>query len=141
MLAWLSGALLLGAPAAEASATDTPVARVIADQIAAWNGGDLEAALQAYCPSAQISWVNRSGLSHGFTPFAESMRAQFGRDRAAMGRLDMELLESRDLGEAGSLAVVRWSITRDGTRLMGGISTQFWAPCEGRLRVVLEHAS
>ena len=137
-LAWALAGLFAGSGDAAAA---SPVAEAIAEQVAAWNSGELEAALQAYCPSDRISWVNRSGLSHGFAPFAQSMREQFGAGRAAMGRLEMELLETRDFAEAGSLAVVRWSITRDGVRLMGGISTQLWAPCEGRLRVVLEHAS
>ena len=139
--AWAFAAFLLFAQEPAGPAPESPVARAIAEQVDAWNSGDLEAALQAYCPSAEISWVNRSGLSHGFEPFARSMREQFGSDRSAMGRFDMDLLESRDLGEAGTMAVVRWSIIRDGTRLMGGVSSQLWAECQGRLRVVFEHAS
>jgi hypothetical protein len=125
-------------PADEASAR---IEQEIATQIRLWNGGDLEAVLQSYCPSAEISWVNGSGLSHGFERFARSMREEFGREPGAMGVLAIELLETRDLGDGGSLAVVRWSITRDGARLMGGISSQLWAECQGRRRVVFEHAS
>jgi hypothetical protein len=115
--------------------------REIAAQAELWNRGYLEPALQTYCPSNEISWVNAGGLSHGFERFARSMREEFGNGPGSMGRLSIELLESRELGEAGTLAVVRWSITRDGTRLMGGVSSQLWAECQGRLRVVFEHAS
>lgn len=136
-------ALVAAAPAAAHPMTEGTdrLEREIAGQVALWNRGDLEAVLQTYCPSNEISWVSASGVSHGYERFARSMREEFGRGTASMGELSIDVLESRDLGEAGQLAVVRWSITRDGARLMGGISTQLWASCEGRLRVVLEHAS
>jgi hypothetical protein len=113
----------------------------VAEQVALWNRGDLEGALQTYCPAADISWVNHAGLSHGYERFARSMREEFGREPGAMGTLAVDLLESRDLGGGRSLVVVRWSITRGGARLMGGISTQLWADCAGRTRIVFEHAS
>ena len=68
------------------------------------------------------------------------MRDEFGGKPATMGVLSNEILEARDMGRA-SLIVVRWAITRDGKRLMGGVSTQLWALCEGRTRIVFEHAS
>jgi ketosteroid isomerase-like protein len=112
----------------------------IAAQAAAWNRGDLEASLASYCPTPDIVWVNRSGVSRGFDSFAKSMRDEF-RDRpAAMGILSNEVLEARSLGRS-SLLVVRWSITLDGRKLMGGVSTQIWATCRGATRIVFEHAS
>ena len=136
-------AALFWAAAAQAETSAGPAGRIeqeIAGLIASWNRGDLEAALQSYCPSSEISWVNGSGLTHGFEPFARSMREEFGQSPGTMGTMAMEVLESRDLGDRG-LVVVRWSIVRDGRRLMGGISSQLWAQCEGRLRIVFEHAS
>ncbi len=135
--------LTLAAPAFAHPTSDATnaVEREIAAQVDMWNGGELEAVLQTYCPSHEISWVNASGLSHGFERFARSMREEFGREPGAMGVLVIDVLESRDLGGAGSLAVVRWAISRGGAHLMGGVSTQLWAECQGRRRVVFEHAS
>ena len=109
-------------------------------QVAAWNRGDLEAALDAYCDEPRMTWVARSGVTRGFGPFAASMRQDFA-DRTRMGRFEAEPLETRGLGRRAALVVVRWSITRDGRRLMGGVSTQIWERCRGRLRITLEHAS
>ncbi len=134
----LTAALLAVHPGTETTAL---AERHVAEQVALWNVGDLEGALQTYCPAADISWVNHAGLSHGYERFAQSMREEFGRAPGAMGTLAIAVLESRDLGGGNSLVVVRWSITRDGARLMGGISTQIWADCEGRTRIVFEHAS
>lgn len=109
-------------------------------QVDAWNRGDLEAALDAYCDSPDLVWVSRDGVSRGFAGFAAGMRADFA-DPAKMGRYEAEILDRRALGRGAALIAVRWSITRAGKRLMGGVSTQLWQPCRGRLRIVLEHAS
>ena len=137
MIAMLVAALALH-PMTEATER---AERRVAEQVALWNGGDMEGTLQTYCPTADISWVNHGGLSHGFERFANSMREEFGRTAATMGTLAIDVLESRDLGAGGSLVVVRWSVTRGGARLMGGVSTQLWAECQGRTRIVFEHAS
>lgn len=136
-------ALLLAATLAFHPVTETTEAaeRLVAEQVALWNRGDLEGALATYCPDDEIAWVNHGGLSHGYQRFALSMREEFGRGPDSMGTLAIAVLESRDLGEGRSLLVVRWSITRGGARLMGGVSSQLWAPCQGRTRVVFEHAS
>jgi hypothetical protein len=115
-------------------------ARALAAQVAAWNGGRLEDALSAYCDDPRITWVNRSGLTRGFADFAAGMRSGFA-DPATMGLMAVEVLDMRAAGPQAALVTLKWSITRDGKRLMGGISTQLWEPCAGELRIVFEHAS
>lgn len=109
-------------------------------QVEAWNRNDLEGALARYWNAPDLTWVSRRGVERGFAPFAGAMRA----DAAAnpdLGDYQAEVLEARDLTSDSALIVVRWSITRDGKRLMGGISTQIWRPVDGRWVIVLEHAS
>jgi hypothetical protein len=126
--------------AASAPAPVEQARQALAAQEAAWNGGLLEDALAAYCDRPDLLWVSARGTEAGFAEFASGMRRQFA-DRAAMGTMRIELLDARPAGRRGALTVTRWSIERDGRRLMGGVSTQLWARCYGRLRVVLEHAS
>lgn len=109
-------------------------------QVAAWNRGDLEGALAGYCNRPDITWINRSGLTRGFADFAAGMRADFTAP-ASMGRYEVERLDTRQLGPEAALVTIRWAIMRDGRRVMGGISSQLWQPCDGRYRIVLEHAS
>ena len=120
--------------------TAAEAARGLSAQVAAWNRGDLEGALGAYCDDPRLTWVNRAGVTRGFAPFAALMRADFA-EPSQMGRFEAELLETRSLGRGAALVVLRWSISRDGRRLMGGVSTQLWERCRGRLRITLEHAS
>ena len=132
-------ALLLVTTALQADPGEAATNRLLR-QSEAWNAGNLEAALDAYCPRSDIVWVNRNGLSRGYDAFAAGMRADFA-DPARMGRMNVEILESRAVSPDSALVSLRWEISRDGRRLMGGVSTQLWAPCAGRLRIVLEHAS
>ena len=132
-------ALLLAAAALQAGPAEAAT-NGLRRQSQAWNEGNLEAALDAYCPRSDIVWVNRNGVSRGFDAFATAMRADFA-DPARMGRMSVELLESRAVSSESALVSLRWEISREGRRLMGGVSTQLWAPCNGRLRIVLEHAS
>jgi len=133
----LAAAFLLLAATPSGAAAEA--ARGVEAQVAAWNRGDLESALEAYCSEPRMTWVARSGVTHGFEEFAAGMRSDFA-DRGLMGRYEAELLETRSLGRRSALVVLRWSITRDGRRLMGGVSTQLWERCRGRLRITLEHA-
>ncbi|HEY0116516.1 MAG TPA: DUF4440 domain-containing protein [Allosphingosinicella sp.] len=132
-------AAMIGASPANADPAADATAGVN-QQVAAWNRGDLEGALDGYCPRPDISWVNRQGLSRGFADFATGMRSDFA-DRGRMGAYQAQILQSRTVGRRSALVVVRWSISRDGNRIMGGISTQLWEHCGGKLRITLEHAS
>jgi len=132
--------LLLAALPAPAGAVQEPAAAAraaIAAQVAAWNRGDLEAALGAYCDSPRITFVHHGGVTRGYEAFAGSMRALFGTGE--MGRLDIDTLDVRDLG-GDSLVVLRWSVVRDGKAPMSGVSTQLWAECGGAARIVFEHS-
>jgi hypothetical protein len=125
--------------AAPPPVTDSAV-RALEAQQSAWNRGDLESSLDAYCGTPEMTWASRSGVSRGFEAFARAMRQDFS-DRSSMGRFALEVLDTRPVGADGALVTLRWSISRGEERLMGGVSTQLWQPCRGQLRIVFEHAS
>ena len=106
-----------------------------------WNHGRLEEALAYYLDDPAMTWVNRSGIEFGLKEFADAMRADFSNHPDQMGTFSGEVLHKRDLSDNAALLVVRWSISRDGKRLMGGISTQLWERRNDHWRVVFEHAS
>lgn len=110
-------------------------------QMAAWNRGDLEGALTFYRNGPDMTWVNRQGISRGFAPFADDMRKSFARHPELMGTYSGEVLDARTISKKNALLVVKWSIVREGKRLMGGISTQLWQRNGREWRVILEHAS
>jgi ketosteroid isomerase-like protein len=117
---------------------ETIVKDRITAQTDAWNRGDIDGALDAYCPSEDIVWTSKSGVARGYAPFAEDMRSFFGG--GAQGVMANEVLYAARFGET-VLVTLRWAAERNGARVLGGVSTQIWAPCAGAMRVVYEHAS
>ncbi len=138
MLPFLIAGLLLAGPAMAAPSDEARAG--LAAQVEAWNRDDLDGALALYWNSPDIVWANRKGIERGFADFAAAMRAEAAAN-PDLGEYQVEVLEARDLAPDSALLVIRWSITRDGKRLMGGVSTQIWRPIGGAWVVVFEHAS
>ena len=90
--------------------------------------------------SPDVTWVAKGGIGKGMQSFADDMRSQFA-DRSKMGVFVSKVLDARTVGPDAALLVVEWSITRDGRRMMGGVSTQLWRRVDGRWVAVLEHVS
>jgi len=121
-------------PAAEAGAA-------LQAQMDAWNHGDLEKALSYYWDSADITWVNRHGISFGRKDFAAAMRADFA-DRSKMGTFSSKTLQAKELRGDLVLLVIDWRIQDNaGKKLMGGVSSQLWQHFPEGWRTVFEHAS
>lgn len=68
------------------------VAALLAEQAAAWGRGDLEAFTAVY--AADAAFVSPSGLTRGRAEVLARYRRRYP-DRAAMGRLTLEVIESR----------------------------------------------
>ncbi len=96
-----------GDPAAEVTA-------VLAEQTAAWNRGDLEAFTAVYADDA--AFVSPTGLTRGRAEVLARYRSRYP-DRAAMGRLALEVIEVRPAPAGGGpgavtavSVVARWSL-------------------------------
>ena len=139
---WAIGVLLAAAPAiATEPGPATSAEQAFAAMRTAWNRGDLEGSLDGYWDSPDLVWVNGAGISHGFAEFAEGMRADFAEAPEAMGEFTAEILDSRRIAEDSAITVARWSISRDGEELMGGVSTMLWRRFGEEWKIILEHAS
>jgi ketosteroid isomerase-like protein len=135
----LIAVLMLGVPAYAGPAEQAQDGFI--KQSIAWNRGDIEGALDFYWHSPEITWVSKAGINQGFAGFAQAMRDEY-RDRPEqMGVYSGEILLAREVSPETGLIVVRWSIDRDGQRIMAGVSTQLWEEVDGGWRIVFEHAS
>jgi len=132
------------------------VEKLLADQAAAWNRGDLEAFCSAYTDDA--TFVSPSGTSQGRAMILDRYRAKYP-DAAAMGRLTLEVVEGRAAGgpevsmlgdampsriHAYSVAA-RWTLAypeagaarRDASRAPGADGAAVVAPRETRTGMTL----
>ena len=97
-------ALAAGSPAA------TGEIKVLLDtQAAAWSRGDLEAFCSVYAEDA--TFVGPTGLTRGRQAVLDRYRAKY-EDKAGMGTLRLEVLETRTLANGGAASVVaRWTLS------------------------------
>lgn len=88
------------------------IAGVLADQVAAWNRGDLEGFLRAYEPGDDLVFTSGGRIQRGFAAARARYLERYGaRGRETMGRLALEVLDVRALGSRGAVVLGRWRLT------------------------------
>ncbi len=113
--------------------------RVLMDQQAAWNEGNIESFMRGYWKSPRLRFASGGNVTHGWL---ETLRGYHERypDRAAMGRLSFELLEINLLSDDNATVFGRWSLMRANDR-PGGLFTLMFKKIEGEWKIVSDHTS
>jgi uncharacterized protein (TIGR02246 family) len=109
------GLLILCVPLAAAAdtAATTAARNVLAVQRDAWNRGDIDAFMQGYARSDTIRFAGGDRFNYGWQATLESYRKGYP-NAAAMGKLDFELVEVRELSPDVVYVFGKWHLTRDG---------------------------
>jgi uncharacterized protein (TIGR02246 family) len=87
--------------------TRKALAAVLDRQVEAWNRGDLEGFVSVYAEDA--AFVSPTGLTRGRQAVLERYRKRYP-DKAAMGRLSLEMVETRLAGAQAASVVARWTL-------------------------------
>ncbi|WP_299985104.1 nuclear transport factor 2 family protein [uncultured Pontibacter sp.] len=116
------------------------VKQALDGQVAAWNKGELENAMDFYWESPDMLWISRNGTEKGWQEVLEMFQTDF-TDRSKMGEYTYEPLHIEQVGPEAVYYVYRWKIDLQGKKLMGGVSSQLWKKVEGRWVITSEHAS
>lgn len=151
-LLWLILAATLGAlfPVATSSPTlarnsgnlqenRAVITRVLLEQQAAWNRGDVDAFLDGYWHSPKLTFLGSSGISRGW----DGVRSRYRRtypDRAAMGKLDFSGLEFRFLGPDVALVLGHWHLARKSGDV-GGVFSLVWQRGPAGWKIIHDHTS
>ncbi len=109
--------LAVASAASAAPPADTASTRaareLLATQRDAWNRGDLDAFMQGYARSDDLRFAGGASVRSGWQATLDRYRAAYP-DAAAMGALDFELVEVREVGPAAVYVFGRWRLTRAG---------------------------
>jgi uncharacterized protein (TIGR02246 family) len=109
------------------------------EQQAAWNRGDLQAFMNGYWQSADLTFAGASGVTRGWQPVLDRYRERY-RDRAAMGQLDFTILEVHPLGKDAAFVLGRWHLKRANDE-PGGVFTLVFQRFPQGWRIVHDHTS
>src|SRR5689334_4655301 len=90
------------------SAAERAVRLVLADQVAAWNRGDLEGYMAGYWRSPQLTFYGGGSVTTGWAETLARYRRRYQGEGKAMGTLDFANLQVEVLGPSAALARGRW---------------------------------
>ena len=117
------------------------IRRVLADQQAAWNNGDIVAFMHGYDDSARTTFIGKT-IEHGYTMILERYQRNYA-SRAAMGQLAFSELDVRMLGADHAVVTGRFHLSRTeagGGDASGVFSLVFERKASG-WKIILDHTS
>lgn len=113
------------------------VKAVLERQVQAWNRGDLEGFASVYAEDA--AFVSPTGLTRGRQAVLDRYRKRYP-DKAAMGTLSLEVVETRLADLHAASVVARWTLAYPGKPAASGLTLLVLHP-RGGTWVIVQDAS
>ena len=105
-------ALALPGPPQSAHRKEAALRQMLELQAEDWNRGEVEAFMQSYWRSPEVTFAGSGGIERGW----DAVLARYKRtypDRSAMGHLTFSELEITLLGEDSALVLGHWELQRE----------------------------
>jgi ketosteroid isomerase-like protein len=97
------------------------VESVLRGQEEAWNGGNLEAFMESYWKSDELSFSSGGKTTRGWTETLDRYRERYPTPEE-MGRLTLSELEITPLGNSAALVLGQWRLAREREPASGSFS-------------------
>lgn len=115
------------------------ITKILEAQQTNWNQGNVDAFLQGYWHSPDLTFSGSSGIARGW----DGVQARYLKnypDRAAMGQLDFSNLQFRFLGPDAALVLGHWHLARTQGDV-GGVFSLVWQRFPEGWRIIHDHTS
>ena len=129
----------LSAASAERESDRAAITKILATQQGNWNQGNVDAFLEGYWRSPDLTFSGSGGIARGW----DSVLARYKKnypDRAAMGQLDFSGLEFHFLGNDAALVLGHWHLARAHGDI-GGVFSLVWQRFPEGWRIIHDHTS
>lgn len=133
--------LLLSTMALAAQSKNDPavIRKVMDDQAAAWNRGDLEAFMIGYWKSDKLKFVSGDRITYGWQPTLDNYKKTYGSPEK-MGKLTFSDLEIEVLSKDAAFVTGSWHLKREKDEPKGKF-TLLWRKIGGKWLIVADHSS
>ncbi len=111
---------------------------IITEQQKAWNRGDIETFMGAYWKDERLTFSSGGATTRGYQATLDRYRKRYP-DRAAMGILAFEGLETTSLGPTSAYTLGRWKLAK--LEAAEGNFTLVWQKIDGEWKIVHDHSS
>ena len=115
------------------------ILKVMANQQAAWNQGDLDAFMQGYWKSDSLLFVGSTAPTKGWQATLDKYKKSYP-DKTAMGILSFDILKVELLDAQNAFILGGWHLKRE-KDTPGGYFTLWFRKIKGEWKIVVDHTS
>jgi ketosteroid isomerase-like protein len=115
------------------------IRKVMDDQSAAWNSGDIDGFMSGYWRSEKLVFISGDNVTRGWQPTLDRYKKGYD-SRAKMGTLKFSGLEFFPISKDAVIVLGSWELTREKDNPHGKFTLTFRKFKEG-WRVVMDHTS
>ena len=115
------------------------ITKILATQQSNWNQGNVDAFLEGYWRSPDLTFSGSGGIARGWDGVLARYKKNYP-DRAAMGQLDFSGLEFHFLGNDAALVLGHWHLARAHGDI-GGVFSLVWQRLPEGWRIIHDHTS
>lgn len=138
----LTACLLGRGSQAKASTNDkTAIEKVLHEQQDAWNHHDLEAFMQGYWKSDELTFFSGAQENHGWQQALDHYRAAYASPGHEMGKLEFADLRIEMLGPESAFVRGEYHLTTSDGKTPHGVFTLIFRKLAGRWKIVHDHSS
>ena len=125
--------------AAQTSKQETAIRKVMDDQVAAWNRGDIDGFMAGYWRSENLTFISGTNVTRGWQKTLDNYKKAYDT-RAKMGVLTFSDLEFTMLSKDAAVVLGSWALKREKDDPRGRFTLTFRKFKEG-WRIVMDHTS
>ena len=132
---------LLGFTTVSAQSPKLAIRKVMADQAADWNRGDIAGFMKdGYWNNDSLVFVNQSGLTYGYVQTLANYKKRYDSPDK-MGKLFFTLLSVKQVGPDYCFVLGKWLLKRPAAGDIGGTYSLLFRKIDGRWVIVVDHTS
>ena len=118
---------------------ETAIRKVMDDQAAAWNRGDIDGFMAGYWKSEKLTFISGTDVTRGWQQTLDRYKKGYDT-RARMGTLTFSDLEFVVVDKNTAVVLGNWALARDKDNPKGKFTLTFRKLKEG-WRIVMDHTS
>lgn len=139
LLASITFLILISSISAQTDKDEAAIRKVMVDQAAAWNRGDIDGFMAGYWKSEKLTFLSGTDVTRGWQPTLDRYKKGYD-SRAKMGTLTFSDLEVTMLAKDAAVVLGSWSLARDKDNPHGKFTLIFRKFKDG-WRIVMDHTS
>jgi len=121
--------------------SEAEIRAVLARQVAAWNEGKLEAFMDGYWRSAELTFFSGGRKLAGWDATLERYRKTYQAEGKEMGKLEFQGLNIDVLSRRSAVVTGKWQLTMSDGKQPHGLFTLVFKRMPGGWKIVHDHTS